>query len=228
MALHRRPPAGNVRRVQTHGKGTWGTMVNQMHETMQFETNPEKLVAFAAIRNKGVRRITSQPLKISFTDDDGKSHTYTPDFLVLYWDGSIEIHEFSMEERRLQAEIRRREEAGRKFCAERGWHYIVHTERDLPSETEETNIKVLRQYSPSEYFDPQIAVCILFLLTDGARVPICELASQVVVSLSVPQPWVYSTMLHMLWHGQLLTNLKVLLIMEGTPNPRAIIWSESR
>ena len=226
MALKRRPPAHNTRRAKTNTKNVWGVMTNQKNETLQFESDKEKTLALTLLCNKAVSEVISQPMRIPFTDGDGQSHTYTPDYLVRYLDGHTEIHEFSMTHARMRPEIRRREEAGRKYCEDQGWDYVIHTEQTLPSATKTANLKTLRRYGPSSYFDPAIANCILSLLADGARVPIDQLAWQVAEILNVPLPWVNSTIFHMLWHGQLSTDMEILLFIEGTPNPRARIWKE--
>ena len=229
MSLKRRPPANNVRRVHTHGKGVWGTMVNQMSETIQFESGLEKNGALSLIRNKAVRQIISQPIRIPYVDENGKSHTYTPDFMVIFWDGHVEIHEFTAEFRRVRPDIRRREAAARVCCETQGWVYVIHTERDMPGPTEQVNIRDLSQYRPSAYFDERIANCIRTHLADGTHISLIELTDRVSQSLGVSVPLVNNTVFHMLWNEQLCTDLSSLLIfLQGTPNPRALIWMESR
>ena len=224
MALKRRPPERNVRRVKTNSKNTWGVTTNQIGDTVQFESDNEKVLLLTMLRNREVKEVISQPRTIKYKDENGKKHSYTPDFEVHFHDGRVEIHEFSMAKKRLEKSIRDREAAAKIFCAERGWKYIVHTENDLPCKTEVANIKALRGYRPSSYCDKTIAQSINEVLANEKPILIETLANQVSSKLGVPRPLVLNTIYHKMWHRQLSFDPKTLLFIDGTPNPQALTW----
>jgi hypothetical protein len=226
MALKRRPPANNIRRAKTNGSNTWGSTTNQQNETVQFESGLAKELLVMLLRKPGVVRVVSEPVVITFLDTNGKKRTYTPDYKVIYDDGKIEIHEFSMSHARLRSEIQERELGAVKHFGDMGWAYIVHTEYDLPSPTEYANLRAIRKFAPKVYDDPVVSrtVNAILILNAGRKVSICELASQVCATLNVPKSWVYSIIWHSIWHNKLAYNPDVLLILDGTPNPDAVIW----
>jgi hypothetical protein len=93
----------------------------------------------------------SQPLLIEFFDDLGQKHTYVPDFRVLRVNGAIKIHEVTIEKRMAKENLQERSLAGQNYCKTKGWKYILHTEKDLPSGTELTNLQALFGYKPQAY-----------------------------------------------------------------------------
>ena len=116
MALKRRPPKNNVRRVKTNSKNVWGITTNPQNETIQFEFRMDKYPSpdFDEACLMLVKSV-SQPIRITFTDYDDKERSYTPDFQVFLDSGEIEIHEFSMSSKRIETPIRQREAAAKSI-----------------------------------------------------------------------------------------------------------------
>jgi hypothetical protein len=96
----------------------------------------------------------------------------------------------------------------------------------LPSPTAYANLRAIRKFAPKVYDDPNVSrtVKAILILHAGRKVSICELASQVCAALNVPKSRVYSIIWHSIWHNELAYNPDVLLILDGTPNPDAVIW----
>jgi hypothetical protein len=225
MALKRRPPKGNARRAHTNSHNKWGVATNQRGETVQFESGNEDVLLTTLLRKKGVVDVISQPIDavVPFHDDEGKFHTYTPDYMVIYLDGRIEIHEFSMTATRLRFEIRRREEAARQFYKKKGWVYIVHTEYSLPSRTEQANLHALAGFRPTEYRDTNVAQDVLKFLSDGELHRFDTLAPEVARIHSVPRAKVNSTVFHMMWHQEVEFNPQILIFIDGSINSKVKI-----
>ena len=227
MALKRRPPEDNVRRVKTNSKNSWGVMTNQLSKTTQFESDKEYILEVMLIRDHKVDFFVSQPLVIEFFDEEGNRHTYTPDFKVFYKNGVIKIVEFSMFEKRQEPSIRRREKAARDYCEERGWEYVVYTERDLPSNTEVENLRTLHKYMPRAYFQENICSAILDYLAGDKEFHILSLSECVSKMLVIPQPVVHNTLFHMIWNAWISYTPNQLIFIDGTPNRKVKIWITS-
>src|SRR5712692_7475057 len=200
MALKRKPPAGNVRRVAPIGKNLRYAITSKADETVQCESFQERKLTLLLDRDPTVQEYRSQPERFAFTDSQGKSRTYVPDFIVWRTSGTVEIHEVTLTSRQDRLSIQEREKAAREICQQRGWRYIVHTEATLPSATEEANLLALYRYRPSIYAHTAVAAAIRQRLSgdeeQAAHILIAELAHV----LSLPTPTVISAFCHLLWH----------------------------
>jgi hypothetical protein len=224
MALKRRPPENNVRRVKTNSKNSFGVTTNQNCETTQFESDKEWILQKYFLRDRRVSNFVSQPLIIHYIDEEGISRTYTPDLKVFYRNGVIKIVEFSMFAKRQEPSIRRRENAAREFCRRMGWDYVVFTEHDLPSATEIDNLRTLIGYMPEAYFQKEICSAILDVLAGGNEFRILELSSTVSEMLGIPQSIVHNTLFHMFWYVWFSYTPNQLIFIDGTPNRKVKIW----
>lgn len=224
MPLKRKPPKGNERNVHSNGKTTTGVTINNNNEIVQFESGKENILLLLFLRDKTIKRIVSQPLKISYYDPEGKPHTYTGDFLVERMDGSIEIHEFSMSAKRIKPEAILRENAAKKYCDERGWKYIVHTEFDLPSPTGMDNLDGLFGFCARAYCEETVNRELAALLGKGERVLFSSIVSEIEYRLGIERQIIYGAIYHQLWLGSLCTDLNELIFIESTPNPKMLLW----
>ncbi|MFL5654634.1 MAG: hypothetical protein ACJ8CB_10715, partial [Ktedonobacteraceae bacterium] len=68
MALKRKPPPGNVRRVATIGKNLRYTITSKAHETVQCESFQERKLTLLFDRDPTVQEYRSQPERLAFTD----------------------------------------------------------------------------------------------------------------------------------------------------------------
>src|SRR5258708_13088673 len=108
MALKRKPPEGDVRRVTSMGLNLPGVTTNKNGHTVQFESFAERILLLLFERDKTVLDYRSQPETFEFTDKDKKLRRYTPDFKVWRADGSIEIHEVTRAQRQEHLRINAR------------------------------------------------------------------------------------------------------------------------
>ncbi len=225
MALKRKPPAGNVRRVAPIDNNLRYAITSKADETVQCESFQERKLTLLFDRDSSVQEYRSQPERFAWTSSQGIAHTYVPDFMVWKTTGEIEIHEVTLTERQDRFSIQEREKAAREICQQRGWRYVVHTAATLPQATEEANLLALYRYRPSIYANAAIAAAIRQRLNaderKAARILIAELAH----ALSLPAPTVISTLCHLLWHRVMDTDLTSrLLFVNAALAPYVQVW----
>lgn len=222
MAFKRKPPQGNVRRVRCTGKNIRGVVTNKTNRIVQYESYNEFKLILLLERDPSVLDFISQPEQFEFFGSDGKHHTYTPDFKVLKVDGSIEIHEVTILKRTTKENMILREQAGRNICRERGWKYILHTEKTLPSPTEMANLSTMYGFKPTAYYVEPIAQTIRRYLAKG-MLDATTLITQVSFAIQAPEVIVSGCVYHMLWRNDLVIATKGLLMIDGYPNPKMAI-----
>ncbi len=225
MALKRKPPAGNVRRVAPIDKNLRYVITSKTDETVQCESFQERKLTLLFDRDSTVQEYRSQPERFAWTDSQGTSHTYVPDFIVWKTIGEVEIHEVTLTERQDRVSIQEREKAARSICQQRGWRYVVHTEATLPQATEEANLLALYRYRPSIYANAAVTAAIRQRLNGdeekAARTLIAELAR----TLFLPPPTIISAICHLLWHQVLDTDLTSrLLFANAALAPSVQVW----
>ncbi len=207
MALKRKPPIGNIRRVASIGNNLRYTITSKADETVQCESFQERKVTLLFDRDSTVQEYRSQPERFTFTDSQGGSRTYVPDFIVWKTTGEIEIHEVTLTERRDRFSIQEREKAAREICQQRGWQYVVHTEATLPGSTEEANLLALYRYRPNIYANAAVVAAIRQRLNGDEREAVRFLIAELAHTLSLPTPTVISAICHLMWHRVIDTDL---------------------
>lgn len=212
MALKRKPPAGNVRRVAPIGKNLRYAITSKANETVQCESFQERKVTLLFDRDPTVREYRSQPEQFAFTDSQGGPHTYTPDFIVWKTTGKVEIHEVTLTSRQDRFSIQEREKAARDICQQRGWRYVVHTEKTLPQATEEANLLALYRYRPTIYHHPAVTAAVRAQLGSGERKELRLLIADITQTLSLPRPTTVSAICHLLWHQVIEADLQHTLL----------------
>lgn len=212
MVLKRKPPAGNARRVAPIGNNLRYTIANKANETVQCEFFQERKITLLFDRDPTVQEYRSQPERFAFTNSQGKSHTYTPDFIVWKTTGEVEIHEVTLTSRQDRFGIQEREKAARNICQQRGWHYVVHTEKTLPGATEAANLLALYRYRPTIYRNPVVTAAVRAKLGNGERAELCLLVSDLAQTLALPRPTVVSAVCHLLWHRVIEADLEHTLL----------------
>ena len=223
--LKRKPPDENVRRVAPIGMNRRSTIRNKNGRTIQCESfGGERKLTLRLDRDPTVKDYKSQPLRISYADSEGKRHTYVPDFLVWKVDGSIEIHEVTLSERRLLPNAKMREKAAQEYCAKVGWRYVVHTEESLPNDTETANLLELYMFRPTVYFRSDVTAAVHEKLRDGKREALPLLIKDLCEALGLPIGVVSPCLYHLMWHGKIETDLRSLIFLDGVPLSRTIVW----
>lgn len=229
MGFKRKPPPGNVRRVVSTGDNIRETITNKAGRLVQIESWLERLLAWLFDRNPDIKDYGSQPEIFEFVDSEGNKHTYIPDFIVWWITGEIEIHEVTLGKRRTRAEIYRREMAAKAICKERGWRYIVWTEQNLPSQRQQRNLLSLYSYRALANADPTIAEFVFEQLSNYEPLTISELVTQIINELNLPQSHSIPTLAHMLWNGEIHTDLvNRLIFIDGAPVMDIPLWLTPR
>jgi hypothetical protein len=224
MSFKRKPPAGNVRRVRSSGHNIRGVITNKAGRPVQFESWAERALILRLDRDPDVLDFQSQPETFEFTDENGKPHTYTPDFMVWRKNGVVEIHEVTLAQRRVRPDIQRRERAAREICQARGWQYVVHTEDSIPRGSELANLLALAGYRPTSYANEEVARVVFEWLAPGQKAAFDQLVKRIGQTLDLPQGQVTAALCHLLWHGKLVTDLTRLLFDQGAIVAGTQVW----
>jgi|SRR2546429_2213249 len=225
MALKRKPPTGNIRRVVPISSNLRYTITSKADETVQCESFQERKLTLLFDRDESIQEYRSQPERFAFTDSGGKSRAYVPDFMVWRKTGEVEIHEVTLTERRDRFSIQEREKAARAICELRGWRYVVHTEATLPQATEEANLLALYRYRPSIYANAPVTAALYRRLKGNKRQAVHFLIPELAHTLSLPPPTVISALCHLLWHRVIETDLTSgLLFADAALTPSVQIW----
>ena len=220
--LKRKPPKGNVRRVRSNGTTVVGTMVNKAGRTIQFESFAERLLFLRLERDLEVVDYLSQPETLTFLDEAGKRHTYTPDVLVWKQDGSHELHEVTRTERMLQPSQLRRVREATRICAERGWRYILHTELSLPQPTEATNLEYLLCFTSASHDHPAVRAALVTL--QATTFSLANLLQWMGAATGLARGAVEGAVGYLIWHRHLDVDLtNNLLFPHGRPHPRVLV-----
>jgi len=223
MALKRKPPSGNVRRVISLGNNFCGVTTNKCGCLVQFESEQERKLVLLLERDPTVADYVSQPETLHFQDASGRQRTYTPDFKVWRTNGQIELHEVTVEARRQErASLQQREEAACAICQQRGWCYLVHTDQTLPSGYEYANLDFLAAFRARTYASTASTTWWLEQLVAGEYVH-----PQAVLTQADPD-WPVGTLLnclyHLIWHGIVQMDWHRPFIWQGDFHPVARIW----
>ncbi len=223
MAFKRKPPPGNVRRVISLGNNFRGVTTNKCGHLVQFESEQEHKLVLLLERDPTVVDYVSQPETLQFCDDSGRARTYTPDFKVWRTDGQIELHEVTVEARRIAREsLQQREAAARAICERRGWRYIVHTDQTLPSGYEYANLDFLAAFRANAYADAEATVWWLEQLAGEEQVHPRAVLAQAGSKLAAGP--LLNGLYHLLWPGVVQMDWHQPFIWRGDFHPAARIW----
>jgi hypothetical protein len=134
------PPKVLLRPPQTRMKGFESSLERDFLILLDFDLN--------------VDRYEEQPLRIEYTDGDGRARTYTPDVLVYYRDDMTPAKWMKplLCEVKYRADlfadwpaIKPKIRAGRDYAREQGWRFQIVTEREVRTPYLD-NAKFLRPY----------------------------------------------------------------------------------
>jgi hypothetical protein len=223
MPFKRKPPPGNVRRVICLGNNFRGVTSNKRGHLIQFESEQEHKLILLLERDSTVADFASQPETLHFQDDGGRQRSYTPDFKVWRTDGSIELHEVTVEARRVAREsLQQREAAAHAICDQRGWRYVVHTDETLPSGYEYTNLDFLAPFRAQGYATAEGTEWWLGRLAAGEPVHPRSVVSRPGPELATAT--LLNVLYHLLWHDMVQMDWHQPFIWQGDFHPAARIW----
>lgn len=223
MGLKRKPPVGNSRRVRSTGQNICGVISNKAGRTVQFESFAERSFLLQLERRWDITDYISQPEQLQYLDVEGKPHTYTPDFKVWHRDSRISLHEVTLTKRLDLAPIQERHAAARLICAERNWEFQIHTEQDLPQDSELANLLALWMYRSERYAQPDIAQVIQQALAH-TEYRLYALVRDIHCQDGFGIAQIASCLYHQLWHKQVEMDWHSLLFQDAVPNPETRLW----
>lgn len=175
-----------LRKVKSNGKTVVGEISSLKKTGVQFESSLEEDLIYILDFDSDVTTYHDQPVEIIYQDDKGKSHKYTPDFLVEYKNRSPVLFEVKYQQFLIKHanELKPKFEAARQFAAKRSWSFHVITEREIKTEYCES-VQFLHQFQ-SYSIDLTIANNLLEALTTLDKSTPHHLISQV---SSNPKVW---------------------------------------
>lgn len=124
--------------------------IGQINRSIQFESSLERDFIYLLEFNPNVKFYLEQPLEIIYEDSNGKKRKYTPDFIIEYFDGKVELIEIKYESTLLskKEELEVKFTAARNFCMESNLEFKIITEIliRIEKELELYNYKFLSRY----------------------------------------------------------------------------------
>lgn len=161
---------GPVRKVRSNGFTVVGEVSTAKAQNVQFESSLEEGFILILNFDPDVVTIMDQPIKIPYTNTNGKASWYTPDFLVHYKNRKPVLFEVKSREylRKHKKELKTRYDAAIEFAKERGWDFYVITDKEI-----------LTQYVKN----------LSFLLGFQTNEPTLIMINRLLNTLSKPQKW---------------------------------------
>lgn len=102
------------------------------NKEIKLDSGWERSYFLNCLKNKGIVSVIRCPFSIQYTNyNDGDIHSYVPDFLVEYRDGSKLLVEIKPHYLKYNKNIIRKSIAAMRYCKEMGIRYIVLTEFEL-------------------------------------------------------------------------------------------------
>lgn len=130
----------SIRDVKSNGFTAPGVIPSKKNQAMvQYESIPERDMAYFLEFSSGVRRFVEQPVEIEYINQNGKNASYTPDFLAYYSDQvdfkQIKPTLFEVKTREYLkknwSEHKPKFMAAMRYCDEQDWIFKIITEVEL-------------------------------------------------------------------------------------------------
>lgn len=212
--------SGPVRRIGVQSRSVTGTMPNGNRYESTLERDFMLLMQF----DPAVDVYTPQPLTLNYVGQDGRSHRYTPDGLI-EWRVDLHVHD----PRPVLVEIKYREDivgkwrewrtrarAAKAFAAEKGWLFMIFTEREIRTPALE-NATFLLPYLRRESA-PEMEQWLLDRLDQ-----LGESTPRDLVGGMYRDRWNQATLIPVMW--RLLAQRRIGFDVAQTLNMRSMIWS---
>jgi hypothetical protein len=170
-------------------------------ESVPFESSLERDFAVLALGDPLVMSLESQPMEIPYQDPAGKAHSYTPDFLVIHQPAQnvretrrpliVEV-KYITDLKASWTEYEPKFRAALKYAHERGWGFILRTERHV-RHARLTNLIFLRGFRTSDVLFEDQRIVLDALYTLGKTTP-----TELIASIT-PDRWRQAYHLHVVW-----------------------------
>jgi hypothetical protein len=164
-----------TRKIKPTRRSVSGIFAFRSSESIPFESTLERDFLIRTEFNPSVSKIVAQPTRIPFVSSNGRTYTYTPDFLV-YCDG----------QKTLLVEVKPKEELDTKwsllkpkfkyahrYAKERGWLFNIYHENRIRDEKLK-NIQFLQQRFKRLDFDLDLVNLFISFLDKSERMTICD------------------------------------------------------
>jgi hypothetical protein len=163
-----------TRKIKPTRRSVSGIFAFRSTESIPFESTLERDFLIRTEFNPLVSKIVAQPTQIPFVGSNGRSYTYTPDFLV-YCEG----------QKNLLVEVKPKEELDTKwsllkpkfkyahrYAKERGWLFKIYHENRIRDEKLK-NIQFLQRFKRLD-IDPALVNSIISFLDKSGRITISD------------------------------------------------------
>ena len=170
-----------VRNIPRSRRSLTGRVASRTSGTSQmFESSLERDLFIVLDFDVGVASFEEQPIRISFTDNQGGRHTYVPDVLIHYHPDPVTGHQnppllaevkYRQDLFKNWKELKPRFKAARAYSRERGWQpFRIFTENEIRTPYLE-NAKFLRGYARTELVPTEVNVLLNTLAALGTATP---------------------------------------------------------
>lgn len=190
----------------------------------QYESTLERDLLDLLEFDYNVDRYETQPLTIIYVGGDGRVHRYTPDVFVLYRRDIapacdmphllVEV-KYRDEYQGKFRELKQRFRAARLYARERGWRFIVLTEREIRTPYLE-NARFLRPYRDID-FEPNLEWVVLEQVRS-----LGETSPEALLESLADSDWMRATYLRELW--RLVAKKRIGTDLMINLNMRSRIW----
>jgi len=211
-----------VRKVSNRGGNIIGFYPSiKMGRMVAFESTIERDLLYLLDFDASIADYSEQPLVIDYVME-GKKYTYTPDFEVKFTDGNHSLIECKPEELVNSAKNQPKFNAGRAWCHENSWDYVIVTDTKLRQGFCLRNIKFLVQFARHS-IPPTLSYKILHHLESaGNYAPIREIIDASLYNTSETRPLILAAVFQMLFFQSLHVDLTDAPLSENsvvTPYP---------
>jgi len=216
-----------VRKIRPNYSSLTGRLVSwKPGEEVDFESSLERDFAFLLEMDKYVEKYTVQPVKILFKDEESRSRSYTPDFLVHY---HPEL-KLSKNMRPCIFEVKYREDlkkdwdklkpkfkAAISYAKEHDSVFKIVTEREIRSDRM-SNSKFLHRFLRSEHeFDMEMNLL-------NKIINLKESTAQKLVDCMSNDPVERGKYLHILWH--MVAHERIYVDLNKKLTMTSILWHQ--
>ncbi len=153
-----------VRKVSNRGGNIIGSFPSLKMEPIiiDYESTIERHLLPFLEYDPTVKEYHAQPMVITATDTEGKTHTYTPDFLVIRTSGK-EIVECKPEALVGGSNAQRQIQMGLAWADANGHDFVIVTDTDLRRDHTLANLKLFWRYARLRAPTAMVANCIAHL-----------------------------------------------------------------
>ena len=187
----------------------------------RYESSLERDFFEMMVADPTVAKVEEQPVRISYTTEEGHRRRYTPDALVTFRPdivtGAVAIPllcevKYRDEYRRKFSQLKERFKVARSYARAQGWRFRVVTDREIRT-GRFANQRFLSGFSNRTPNAEQAQILLAELHAMGNATPALLLAAR------SPDPWAQAELLPMLWwliaHGKILVDLSQPLSMSS-------------